>query len=350
MWLSSIAYYFFYPSFFIPVIFPGLIFILIALLFTIWAERKFAAKVQMRFGPFYASKRLGGFLQLVADMIKFAFSEIIVPREVNRTLFILGPILITGFSLVPISVIPISSIPQTGSILSPYYGVFHDTYSSLSLFSAVLTPYSLALAIALTSVVSVLVILTAWVTNNRFAMISGIREGYLSVSYDALITISIIGIALEFHSLDISKIVTAGIPGIIANPLAAIVFLIGMLMGSSRFPFDITEADSELVTGPYTEYSGLLFVMTMAGSYILNFAYSLIFADVFLGGWTPLTGFPGALLTVVKAMIVLLLSVFMRSVYGRYRIDQALRGSWKYVFPAALASVVLGLVVGPWIR
>ncbi|TRM88690.1 NADH-quinone oxidoreductase subunit NuoH, partial [Sulfolobus sp. E3] len=197
----------------------------------------------------------------------------------------------------------------------------------------------------------IFVIFLAWNTNNRFAVVGSIREAYLSVSYDVLIIISTLSLAIEYHTLDIAKIVESNIPGFIANPIAALVFLIAMLIGSSRFPFEIVEAETELVIGPYTEYSGFLFVLTMAGSYVVNLVYALLFVDLFIGGWLPFTGLPGAVYTVFKAAIVVFFGVFLRSVYGRYRIDQALRGSWKYLFPLALVSLLLGVVVGfIWIR
>lgn len=347
--ITKLIYYIFYPSFFIPIVFPGLIFSLVTLLIAIWAERKFAAKVQMRFGPLYASKRLGGFLQLIADAVKFSFAEIIVPNTAIRNLFILGPILITAFSLLPMALIPITVIPASGSILSPYYRIFYDPLVGAGVYEGIVTQFSLFIVTAMASIPPIFIVLTAWASNNRFALISSIREGYLSVSYDVLLLMSLISVAIEYHTIDIAQVVQKGIPGIIMNPLAALVFFVAMLMGTSRFPFDITEADTELVTGVYTEYSGLLFLLSMAGSYILNFIYALLFSDIFLGGWYPFTGLPGAVFTVLKAVLILLFSVFLRSVYGRYRIDQALRGSWKYLFPVSILSIILGMVVGLWL-
>ncbi|WP_126451253.1 NADH-quinone oxidoreductase subunit NuoH [Sulfodiicoccus acidiphilus] len=348
--LSTVGFYVLYPSFFIMIIFPGLIFALVVLLYTIWFERKIAAKVQMRFGPLYASKRSGGFLQLVADAIKFAFSEIIVPEQVNRTLFVLGPVLYLLVSILPLALIPLSVIPIAGSPLSVYYHTFFDSSVGTGVVAAVVSNYSLLLVLALESVTPIFVLLTAWVTNNRFALLGAVREGLLSVSYDVLLIMASLSLAIEYHTLDIAKIVEGPLPGFVANPFAAFLFLIGMLIGTGRFPFDIVEAESELVAGPYTEYSGLLFVLSMGGSYIGTFSYSILFADLFLGGWQPFTGYYGMIFTVFKAVLVLMFAVFMRSVYGRYRIDQALRGSWKYLFPLALVSLVLGGVVGVWIR
>ncbi|WP_432517794.1 NADH-quinone oxidoreductase subunit NuoH [Saccharolobus islandicus] len=349
--LSALQYYFFYPSFFLTVIFPGLIYTLIFLLVTIWFERKAAAIVQLRYGPYYASKRIGGLLQLFADSIKFVFSEIIVPNGVNQTLYALSPVLVLIFAFLPMSLIPISTIPPQGSILSVYHSIFYDSQIHQGVLVPYLIEYNLIGIIALESLYPILVIFLAWNTNNRFAVVGSIREAYLSVSYDVLIIISTLALALEYHTLDVAKIVTSGIPGFIANPIAAFVFLVAMLIGSSRFPFEIVEAETELVIGPYTEYSGFLFVLTMAGSYIANLVYAILFVDLFLGGWLPFTGFTGAVFTVFKAAIIVFFAVFLRAVYGRYRIDQALRGSWKYFFPLALASLILGVVVGYlWIR
>ncbi|BFH72616.1 NADH-quinone oxidoreductase subunit NuoH [Sulfurisphaera javensis] len=349
--LSAIRYYFFYPSFFAVIIFPGLIFTTIILLLTIWFERKAAARVQMRIGPLYVSKRTGGILQLIADAVRLVFSEIIVPVGVNPTLYVLAPIFPIAFSFIPMVLIPFSSIPQSGSILSPYYHFFYDSNINMGVFVGYFVPYNMVLIFGLASIVPVFILLQAWATNNRFAVVGAVREALLAVSYDVLLIMSVVAMAIEYHTLDIAKVVESGIPGIVANPLAAIVFLVGMLMGTGRFPFEIVEAESELVVGPATEYSGFLFVLAMGGSYIATFALSFVFSDLFLGGWLPLNGLPGALLNAIKAIIVLWFTVFLRSVYGRYRIDQALRGSWKYLLPVAFASLVLGMVVGwLWIK
>lgn len=349
--LQLLLFYLFYPSFFTIVIFPGAIFALILLLLMIWFERKAAAFVQMRYGPLYASKRFGGALQLIADAIKYVVSEIIIPSDVNPTLYALAPMLLILFAFMPIAVIPVSKIPMSSSILSKYFLAFYDPNIHSGVYAGYFVPYNLLVVLGLASAYSIFVLLTAWVTNNRFALIGAVRESFLSVSYDILIIISALALALEYHTLDIAKIVQSGIPGFIANPLAGVVFFIGMIMGTSRFPFEIVEADTEVVMGPYTEYTGLLYVITMGASYIGTYSYALLYSDLFLGGWAPFSGLPGVVWMTFKAVLVLAFSVFLRSIYGRYRIDQAIRGSWKYVFPAALASIILGLVVGwLWIR
>jgi len=349
--LYALKYYFFYPSFFAVIIFPGLILTTIILLLTIWFERKIAARVQMRVGPLYVSRRAGGIVQLVADAIRLAFSEIIIPTGVNPTLYVLAPVFVMTFSFVPMALIPFSDIPKTGSILSPYFKIFYDSEINKGVFVGYFVPYNMVLILGLAAIIPIFTILQAWATNNRFALVGAVREALLTVSYDVLLVMSLASIAIEYHTLDIAKVVETGIPGIVANPLAAIVFLVGMLMGTGRFPFEIVEAESEVVVGPSTEYSGFLFALAMGGSYIATFSLSFVFSDVFLGGWLPFSGLVGAVWNVTKAILVLWFTVFLRSVYGRYRIDQALRGSWKFMLPVAFASLVLSLVVGwLWIR
>lgn len=344
--LSLLKFYIFYPSFFVTVIFPGAIFALVFLLFVIWFERKAAARVQMRVGPYYASKRIGGFFQLFADAFKFVFSEIIIPSGVNKTLYILSPVLVLVVSFIPIVLLPVSVIPKTGSIFSPYYYSFLDPRLNLGVVAGYFTRFNLVIILGLEAIYPIFVVFLGWVTNNRFAIVGAIRETFLSVSYDVLILMSTLSLAIEYHTLDIVEIVQSGIPGVIADPIAAFVFLVAMLIGSSRFPFDIVEAETEVVIGPYTEYSGFLFVLNMAGTYIVNLVYALLFADLFLGGWLPFSGFPGLIFTVFKAALIVFFAVFLRSVYGRYRVDQALRGGWKYLFPLSLVSLVIGMMVG----
>ncbi|MCQ4344726.1 MAG: NADH-quinone oxidoreductase subunit NuoH [Sulfolobaceae archaeon] len=348
--LQDIKYVIFYPSFFDMIIFPGLIAGGLFILFAIWFERKIAARVQMRVGPYYVS-RFGGIAQLLADAIRVALQEIIIPAEVNPTLYVIAPIFPLLFAFLPLAFLPIGVIPEQGSVFSAYYHSFFDPSVGMGVIAALPTEYSLIAVLAVEAAYPIFVILQAWATNNRFALVGAVREAYLSVAYDVLILMSVIAIAVEYHTLDVAKVVQSGIPGIVANPLAAFVFFVGLIMATSRFPFEIVEAESELVTGPATEYSGLLFLLSMGGSYFGTYVYALYFAAVFLGGWYPLLGFPGAVILFLKAVIIVLFSVFLRSVYGRYRIDQALRNSWRLLLPVALASIVLGIVGGwLWIR
>jgi NADH-quinone oxidoreductase subunit H len=335
--LDEIIYYILRPEFFVPVIFPGLITSMILLLITIWAERKIAAKVQLRFGPLLISPRIGGLLQLIADLLKFVFSEIIVPARAFKALYILGPALLLSTSLLPLVVIPISTSIHYSLYVIGNNGAYVPIYVNFSLIAA----------LALSMLTPIMVIMTAWATNNRFAVVGALREGFLMITYDVLLIMSAFSMAIIYGGVDLFGFVnfqSSHYLGILMNPISAFVFLVAMLLGSSRYPFEIVEADTEIVIGPYTEYSGLLFILTMGGSYIKTFVYSILFSVIFLGGWLPFSGGIGALFTVFKAIIILLFSVFLRSVYGRYRIDQALRGAWKLMFLLAIISMVLSFI------
>ena len=258
--LQDIRYVILYPSFFAMIIFPGLVVGGLFILFVIWFERKIAARVQMRVGPYYVS-RFGGIAQLLADAIRVALQEIIIPAGVNPTLYVIAPIFPLLFAFLPLAFLPIGVIPDQGSVFSAYYSSFFDPSVGMGVIAALPTEYSLIAVLAVEAAYPIFIILQAWATNNRFALVGAVREAYLSVAYDVLILMSVIAIAVEYHTLDVAKVVQSGIPGIVANPLAAFVFFVGLIMATSRFPFEIVEAESELVTGPATEYSGLLILL-----------------------------------------------------------------------------------------
>lgn len=326
------------PPLFHILIFPGLITLLVLLLIIIWLERKIAGKVQLRYGPLYVSKKIGGALQTISDLLRYTFQEIIPPKEADRLGFILMPGLMIGFSVLPLAFIPV--------------GEYFPLPVNVSLLAAV----------ALITLNPLLIVLVGWATSNKFAVIGSLREAFLIISYEIPFVISVLSMIIIYNSLDLLEIVgkQAAIWGVILNPLAAIVFLITAARSTGRFPFEICEAESELIMGPYTEYSGLFFGIVMGVSYMELYAYSLVFADLFLGGWLPATGFaitgialidkgllPG-LVTVGKAFLIMVIMIFLRSVYPRYRVDQGIRIGWERMFPISLLSLFLsmGLVIG----
>ena len=319
------------PPFFIPLVFPGLITILVVLLGLIWFERKLTAKVQMRYGPLYILKSLGGAIQMVADLIKYTFSEFIIPKDADKLVFIMSPILFFTLTMLPIVAIPISAT-----------------------FVAVHSDLTLLLVPAIGTLAPLTVILIGWSSNNKYSFIGSLREGYMMISYEIPMFISVLAMALAYNSLNLVQVVekqTGIMWGIVINPLAAIVFFGALLMTSSRFPFDISEAESEIVVGPYTEYSGIFFILCLGAPYVKLYVLSLFFSLVFLGGWNPLfwpiTSSPilSGLVILIKAGFVMALCVFMRTVYGRYRLDQALRLGWHKLFILSIISVIVSLVL-----
>jgi len=324
----------FSPWLFVPLVFPGLITVFLVILFIIWFERKLAAKVQLRYGPLYVLKQLGGAIQLVADLLRYLFAEPIIPENADKLAFVFGPILLFATSYIPSVAIPVSSL---------YYAFRSDIGLLIALGLLVFGP-----AMAL---------ITGWASNNKFSLIGGLREGYLTMAYEIPLFVSALSMAALYGTMDLIEIVevqSRGPWGIVLNPLAAFTFLILSFMSTSRFPFEIVEAESEIVMGPFTEYSGILYGLTMGASYVKFYILSLLFSIMFLGGWEPVPSFlawspiaPGLIL-LVKSVGVIMFGVFLRAVYPRYRIDQALRMGWHVILPLSIGSVFLSLGLLIW--
>lgn len=317
----------FEPYVFIPLVFPGLIAAFVLLLIIIWLERKIAAKVQLRYGPLYVLKPLGGIIQTVADLLRYLFQEPIVPREADKLAFLMTPVLLFGLAYLPVIAIPISP---------DYYAFRSDV--------------SLLIVMALTTLAPIFTVLMGWASNNKFSLIGGVREGYLVVSYEVPMFLSALSIAILYNSLDLIEIAEAqkGLWGIVLNPVAALNMLLLMYMSTSKFPFEIPEAESEIVAGPYTEYSGIIYGLVMGASYVKLYVLSLVYSILFLGGWNPLPmNHPlvaGSLLF-VKAFLLVALGAFLRAVYPRFRIDQAISIGWKIAFPLSLISILISLLL-----
>ena len=320
----------FQPYVFVPLIFPGIMVTFLLLLVIIWLERKMAAKVQLRYGPLYVLKPLGGAIQTVADLLRYLFQEPIIPRTVDKIAFILTPALLFGAAYLPIIVIPVSP-------------TFYAFRSDLSLL----------IVLALSTLTPIFTIVMGWASNNKFSLIGGVREGYLVISYEIPMFLSALSMAVLYGSLDLVEIAEAqrGIWGIFLNPVAAITMLVLMYMSTSKFPYEIPEAESEIVAGAYTEYSGILYGLVMGASYVKLYVLSLVYSILFLGGWNPIPSFmandpllPGVILF-IKAFILIAIGAFLRAVYPRFRIDQALDIGWKMALPMSILSIFISLAI-----
>lgn len=318
------------PQVFAPLIFPGLATALVVLLTVIWAERKIAARVQMRVGPLYVTRRFGGVLQMLADGTRYMFQEFIIPETCDKPYFVFAPILALTLAILPFAFIP--AAPG---------------------FSPVKSPLSLLGALAVTSAVPLAVLLMGWSSENKFAIQGAVREAFMTVAYEAVVFISALAMGVAYGTLDLEEaVLRQRLPGVLLNPVSAFVFFVGMVMSSGKLPFDIVEGEQEIVAGPYVEYSGIIFGIGMGLAYLKLYAFSLLFSLLYLAGWEPLPAplynlYPalGGVLLFAKAYLVMLFVVFLRSVYGRYRLDQALRAGWRVYFPLALLSVLISVVV-----
>ncbi len=320
----------FSPQFFGPVVFPGLVTVLLVLLTIIWVERKIAARVQMRVGPLYVLKPLGGAIQMLADGLRFFFQEFIIPETVDKLPFVAAPVVAMTFAILPFAFIPVA--PD----FIPYS-----------------VPYSMPVFLGLNTVIPLTIIAMAWGSNNKFSIQGGIREAYMTIAYEAALFTAALAMAITYGTLDFAEMVEAqGVPGILVNPLSAAVFFVAMLMSAGKLPFDIVEGEQEIVAGPFTEYSGIAFGLTMGIGYVQLYGFTLAFTLMYLSGWEPLIPFLhdiypalGGVMLFAKAYLLMVFIVFLRSVYGRYRLDQALRLGWRRLFPLSLLSVFFAVVL-----
>ncbi|MEB3844360.1 MAG: NADH-quinone oxidoreductase subunit NuoH [Desulfurococcales archaeon] len=313
----------------------GLLLPLGVVVFIIWFERKTAARVQRRIGPYHVSPRIAGGLQLVADLMRYMFQEIIIPKTVDVAPFIMAPLIALILSILPVVAMPFTS---------------NASYFPIGM------RYSLIVALALITLSPIFVIVAGWASNNKFSLIGGMREAYLITAYELIVMVSFLSASAATGSFDLVKIVEAQAGGKwlgLLNPLALLAALIGVLLSTSGFPFEIPESEHEVVAGAYTEYSGLVYGINMGAAYLKRMVYSILIALVFLGGWRPYTPGPGfvsgylipSIVVFIKATILMMIFSFLRAVYGRYRLDQALDIAWKYIFPLAVAGFGLSLAL-----
>ncbi|MCS7143635.1 MAG: NADH-quinone oxidoreductase subunit NuoH [Archaeoglobaceae archaeon] len=317
--------------FFAVIIMPGLIVLLIYLLYIVWFERKLTARIQWRVGPLEVARPIRGAIQALADGLRYFFQESIVHKEAHRPYFVQLPIL----AFIPI-LLPIAFIPA-GNVVG------------------IKTPYAIQLIVALLALIPITIIAIGWASNSRFAFIGSVRGALIYIAYEIPFIIAVISMIYLYGSGDPYVVVEkqSQIPGAILNPVAFFVFLITMLMATSRLPFDIPEADQEIAFGPFVEYSGMLFGLVMVLVYEKLYVMTLLFIVLFLGGWNGiycdiLGDLNAPLWLFIKAVVVISIIAIVRSIYGRYRIDQTLRYSFSWLIPISIVALVVGIAVG-WV-
>lgn len=312
---------------FAPLVYPGLLTFTLLALFIIWAERKIAARAQMRVGPYYVSPRLQGALQMLADGVKFAFQEIIVPVEAEKWSFLFAPVL--AFTIVALAFTVVPGGP----------GIYGFR-----------TPFSILIATAIIGLTPILAVIMGWAASNKFAFIGASREALVSVTGEATLLASLLATTMMYGVLDFSEAVekqmATGVIGLVANPIAALLFFIAALLVTDRVPFDLVLGEQEIVQGPYTEYSGLLYALVMALDYAKLYVLMLMFTLLFLGGWMPFTSpLLGSIAVLAKTVALMLFTVFLRAVYGRMRLDQTADMFWSRLFPLALLAFAVSALV-----
>ncbi len=299
-------------------------FVLTMVMGVIYVERRALGRMQSRLGP----NRTGpfGLLQPVADAVKVLLKEYIVPANADKVIHWLAPVVAFLPALLIFAVIPF----QNGALLADLnIGILY--------------------VIALGSITSVGIYMAGWGSNNKYSLLGAMRDIAAVVSYEIPLALSVLGVVLIAGSLSLNEIVIAqDIPFILFQPLGFLLFFTAGCAEINRSPFDLMEADSELVAGFHTEYSGMKFAMFYLVEYGEAVGMSAIITTLFLSGWRgPIL--PPWLWFIVKIMLVFLLMVWTRTTFPRVRIDQLMGFAWKFLLPLALINLVLtGIEVLLW--
>ena len=304
--------------------FPGISFAAILSSFVIWYERKLLAKMQYRVGPQYAG-RVEGWMQSFADLFKLIFKEVVIPAKADAPFFMAVPFALMALSGALLAIIPISA---------------HIYIAS--------SAYSLLIALAILSFFPLTTLLAGWASANKFSFIGGIRALYQMISYEIPFVLSVVGIViLSGGSLSLSQIVSAQHPVwyILPMALGAIVFYITAMAELERIPFDLPEADSEIVAGWLTEYSSMSFGVINLATYIKLYGLSALFTILFLGGWQGPAPVPGGLWFMIKTIIVITLFLLPRGAFGRVRIDQLIGFGWLWLVGLSFANIFIAVAL-----
>ncbi len=300
-------------------------FVMISMLFLVYGDRKIWAAVQMRKGPNVVGP--WGLLQTVADALKYVLKEIVIPAGVDRPVFFLAPMLSFVLAMMAWAVIPFADGWVLADINVAILFVF--AMSSLEVYG---------------------VIMGGWASNSKYAFLGSLRSAAQMISYEVSLGLIIIGIIISTGSMNFGDIVRAqdGRFGLFSwywlpHLPMVVLFFVSALAETNRPPFDLPEAESELVAGFFVEYSSTPFLLFMAGEYIAIFLMCALISLLFFGGWlSPIPGLPdGALWLIAKMAFFFFLFAMVKAIVPRYRYDQLMRIGWKVFLPMSIGWVVL---------
>ncbi len=298
--------------------------VLVSVAMIVWLDRRVWAFVQKRQGPNVVGPF--GLLQSLADALKYIFKEIIIPASSNKVIFILAPIITMTLALIAWAVIPFGEDQVLANINVGILYIF--AVSSLGVYG---------------------IIMGGWASNSKYPFLGSIRSAAQMVSYEVSIGIIIINVLLCVGSLNLSDIVLAqqNIWFIIPLFPMFVIFFISALAETNRPPFDLPEAEAELVAGYQTEYSGMMYAMFWLGEYANILLMCALGSILFLGGWLspidlyPFNLIPGPIWLILKILLLFVLFALVKAVVPRYRYDQLMRLGWKIFLPLSLTYVVL---------
>ncbi len=297
--------------------------VLVSVAMVVWLDRRIWAFVQKRQGPNVVGPF--GLLQSLADALKYIFKEVIIPSSSNKIIFILAPIVTMTLALISWAVIPFSATQVLADINVGILYLF--AVSSLGVYG---------------------IIMGGWASNSKYPFLGAIRSAAQMVSYEVSIGVIIINVLLCVGSLNLNDIVMAQENLWFVIPLFPmfVIFFISALAETNRPPFDLPEAEAELVAGYQTEYSGMMYAMFWLGEYANILLMCAMGSILFLGGWLspieiyPFTLIPGPIWLIFKILFLFILFALVKAIVPRYRYDQLMRLGWKIFLPLSLTWVV----------
>ena len=325
--------------------------------YTVLAERKVLGWIQGRIGP----NRVGlwGLMQPFADLLKFIFKEDIVPDKSTKFVYYLAPIVAVTCALIPMIVYPFGPAINADLSWLPYG--LGDGIRQIPL-TITKIDVGVLFVLGITSVGVYGIALAGWSSNNKYSLMGGLRSSAQMISYELSMGASVIGVVMLAGTLDLNGIVYAQINSpfrwfIIPQLIGFVVFLISAFAETNRVPFDLPEAETELVAGFHTEYSALKFALFFMAEYVNMFTVSVMTVTLFLGGWYipglshifevgsigyAIASHIGFLL---KIFAFLFLFIWIRGTLPRFRFDQLMNFGWKFLLPVALANVIFTIVI-----
>jgi NADH-quinone oxidoreductase subunit H len=299
---------------------------LLSVAYLTWLERKVISDFQVRLGPMRVGPH--GLLQPIADGIKLMFKEDIVPRAADRTIYLLAPAMALIPAFISFAVIPFGDRLQL-------FGQSIDM---------VITDVNIGL-LYLFGVASLGVygiVLGGWASNNKYALLGGLRSAAQMISYELSMGLSVVGVVMLSQSLSLVKIVSAQSKAwfILLQPIGFLIFLICAIAETNRAPFDLPEAETELVAGFHVEYSSMKFAMYFMAEYANMITVAALATTLFLGGWRG-PFLPPVVWFLAKLYLVIFLFIWLRATLPRFRYDQLMQFGWKVLLPLALANIVI---------
>ena len=308
-------------------VFPGLLSIAILGALLGWLERKLTARVQLRVGPLYASPA-GGILQMFADIIKLLFKELTIPDGADKFFFIMSPVtaLIIGAAL--LGLIPFAPGIQIANI-----------------------EVGLPVFLAIVTLSPTIVLLAGWSANSKFPFIGGLRALFQQTAYEIPLWLSTLGVVIVTGTLSLTGIIDYQRNNgwlIIPQLLGAILFIVTSTAEMERLPFDLPEAESEIMMGWQAEYPGPLFMLAQGPAFVKLYAFSALFTTIYLGGYLGPAPIPPIVWFFLKMILIIALIMLFRSTFPRVRLDQLLRQGWTTLLTLSIANIIIAyfLVVG----